>query len=839
MTEAATGRGSADGAPRPLSRHAIGRRILRREDPRLLAGHGCYTADVSPPGALHMAVVRSPLAHGRILAVDPAPALALDGVEAVLCDADVTALGAGPMPVAWRQPGQRNVANPLLAREKVLYVGQPVAVVLARDPYLAEDAAELVSLELEPLPAVTDALAALEPGAPLLHEAWGENVLAESVSGGGDPDARIDGAPIVLARRFRVHRHAGTPLETRAAVATYDPLADEVVAHLAQQVPHHARTVICEVCGWPESTLRVIAPDVGGGFGVKEYPYAEDALVCLLARRLRRPVKWVEDRREHFLSAVHARELVCDIELGAGEDGRIRGIRGRIVYDVGGHSSNQGIGPAKLAADMLPGPYDVQDYRMQVVGATTNKVPIGAYRGFGAPQAAFAMERLMDELAARTGLDRAEVRRRNFVAPDAFPYRAASGHLYDSGDYADALDRALERIGWDGFAAEREAAAAEGRLLGLGIASTVMAAGLAPSKILGMAGQGYGGWEPMLVRMDPSGRATVFTGSSAQGQGHATMMAQVCAERLGLDPEADVHVVAGDTGITPYAPASAIASRVGSVGAAAVLLASDAVADKLRALAAHALEASEHDVELGGGRAFVVGSPDRGVAIAELAHRAHLGHDLPDGVLPGLEATISYDPPNSSYPYATHAAVVELEPATGRLRILRYVVVHDCGTMVNPTIVEGQLIGGIVQGIGGALLERLAYDDGGQLLTTSFMDYLMPTAHDVPRLEVEMTETPTPFIPGGMKGMGEAGTLAPAAVLANAVADALGLEDGVDTLPLDPERVWTLARETAERARTRPRAAKPGAPPTTVTGGRATARRAGAPSRRARRRSGG
>jgi aerobic carbon-monoxide dehydrogenase large subunit len=789
---------SAPAAPavsRPLTRHAIGRRIRRREDPRLLAGRGRYTADVAPEGALHMCMVRSPHPHGRLHGIDASAALALDGVERVLTAADLARLGAGPMPVAWRQPDQRNVANPLLAQDKVLYVGQPVALVLARDPYLAEDAAELVALDVEPLPPLTDALAALEPGAPLLHEAWGENVLARSHSGSGDPDARIAASAIVLRRRFRIHRHAGTPLETRAAVATYDPLADQVVAHLSQQVPHHARTVICEVCGWPESRLRVIAPDVGGGFGVKEHPYAEDALVCLLAAHLRRPVKWVEDRREHFLSAVHARELICDVELGAGEDGRIEGIRGRIVYDVGGHSSNQGIGPAKLGADMLPGPYDVRDYRMEILGAVTSKVPIGAYRGFGAPQSTFVMERLMDELAARAGLDRAEVRRRNFVRPDAFPYRAASGHLYDSGDYGAALERALELVDYDGFPARRKAAAAEGRTLGLGIASVVMAAGLAPSRILGLAGQAYGGWEPMLVRMDPSGKATVFSGSASQGQGHQTMMAQVCAERLGLDPQADVEVVLGDTALTPYAPASAIASRVGSVAAAAVLLASDELAGKLRALAAHALEADADDVELRDGRAFVAGSPERGLAIAQLAHGAHLGHDLPDDVLPGLEASVSFDPPNSSYPYAAHAAVVELDRDTGALRILRYVVVHDCGTLVNPLIVEGQLHGGIVQGIGGALLERLAYDDGGQLLTTSFMDYLMPTAHDAPTLEVELTETPTPFIPGGMKGMGEAGTLAPAAVLGNAVADALGLDGaGVDTLPLDPERVWTLAR---------------------------------------------
>lgn len=797
MTDA---RVAAEPERAPLQRRAVGQRVPRVEDPRLLRGHGLYTGDLLPTDTLHMCVVRSPIPHGRLQSVDKAAALELDGVVAVLTEADIAELGVGEMPVGWSHPGQRNVTNPLLAREKVYYAGQPIAVVLAEDAYVAEDAAELVGLDLEQLPAVTETLAALEPDAPLLYEDWGENVLVEASVGDGDPATRIAAAEVTIEQRFRFHRHAGIPMETRAAVAVHDRETDQVTAWLTAQVPHHARTVLCEVCHWPDSRLRVIAPHVGGGFGVKEFPYAEDALVCLLARHLGRPVRWIEDRREHFLSAVHARESIWDVELGADADGRIVGVQGRVVYDIGGHSSNQGIGPARVAADMFCGPYDVPDYRMRVVGAMTNKVPIGAYRGFGAPQATFVRERLIDELARATGVDRAEVRRRNFIAPEDYPYQAPTGHLFDSAEHVRALDRTLELIGYDDLAERRSDAAARGRRLGIGIASMVMVAGLAPSRIAGQLGMAYGGWEAMNVRMDPTGKLTVYSGSASQGQGHETMMAQVAAERLGLDPEADVRVVLGDTANTPYAPASAIASRVGSVAAAALLMAGDVLAEKLRAVAAHMLEASADDIELSDGRAFVRGSKRAGLTLADVAHAAHLGHDLPDGTVPGLEASATLDPENSSYPFSTHAALIEVDPATGELRILRYVVVHDCGTIVNPTIVEGQLAGGIAQGIGGALLESLAYDESGQLVTTSFMDYLLPTADDVPRIEIEHTETPSPFIPGGMKGMGEAGTIAPAAVLANALTDALDLPaPGVVELPLDPGRVWALA-QTADAA---------------------------------------
>jgi aerobic carbon-monoxide dehydrogenase large subunit len=729
--------------------------------------------------------------------IDAGAALALEGVHGVLTAADLTALGVGELRVNWLQPGQRNVSNPVLAVDRVVYVGHPVAIVVAESPYVAEDAAGLVVLDVDVLPAVVGAEDALAADAPLLYPDWGTNVFARSVLEGGDVDSCFAAAPARVSGRYRVQRQAAMPMEPRASLATYDGATDEVVLWTSTMTPHLVRTMIAQTCGWPEHKLRVVAPDVGGGFGPKDHAYPEDVLVCVLARRFGRPVKWVEDRREHFIATHHAREQVWNVELAADEEGLVLGIRGRILYDGGGHSSNHGIGPAKFAAAMVPGPYDIRNYRMEVVGVVTNKVPSGAYRGFGAPQATFVVERLLDHLAGRLGLDRADVRRRNLVPADAMPYESVTRHLYDSGDYGRAFERLLELVDYAGFRSRQEEARREGRYLGIGIVPFVLAAGLASSRVLGSGGVGYGNYETAVVRMDPSGKATVFTGASSQGQGSATTLAQACAERLGIDPERDVVVVQGDSALTPYSSAGAIASRVAVVAGPAVLLAAEKLAGKLRRIAAHLLEASESDVELADGRAFPRGSPATGLDIAELAREAHLGHNLPDEIQPALEESQLFSPTTSNYPYGAHAAVVEVDPDTGTFEIDRYVVVSDSGTMMNPTIVEGQIYGGVVQGIGSAVLEELVYDDAGRLQTLSLMDYLLPTAADVPEIELELLETPAPDVPGGMKGAGEVGILAPTAVLANAVVDALsplGVE--VDELPLDPSRIWQLVAES-------------------------------------------
>lgn len=775
--------------------HVIGRRIPRREDRRLLQGKGHYTADTSEAGTLHLAVVRSQVPHGRILDIDVRDATAMEGVHLVVTAADLARDGVGEIPLSWLVPGMRQQSNPVLATDKVYFVGQPVAVVVADDPYLAEDAASAVFVDVEPLEAVVDAIDALESGAPLLYEEWGENVIATHTFRSGDPGA-VDG-DVRIAQRLRVHRFTGAPVETRVASARVDPDSRQVIAHLSMQVPHHCRTVLCETLGWPEAALRVIAPDVGGGFGIKEYPYAEDVLVCYLASRLGRSIRWIEDRREHLISAVHAREQIWDVEMTATSEGRVLAVQGRVLYNVGGHAANQGIGPGILSGSMLLGPYDIQNYELEVVGVTTNKVPAGAYRGFGVPQAVYVMERLLDELAARLNKDRADVRRINYIAPEAFPYASAAGHLYDSGDYRAALDRCLEMIGYGDFERRRAAAREEGRLLGIGFATVVQPSGLAPSPVAGSLGMSFGGYEIIHVRLDPEGRATIYCGSASQGQGHETTLAQACADRLGLDPLSDVTVVLGDTGRTPYSPASAIASRVGSVAGSATIQASDMIREKLALIAAEQLEASVDDLEFVDRSVQVRGTPTAAVPIAELAHEAHTGHHLPEGVTPGLEAVFSYDPANSSYPFGVHAAVVEVEPTTGRLHIADYAVVHDCGVMLNPMVVDGQICGGIAQGIGGAVYEHLAYDAEGEPLATTLMDYLLPSAEEIPNIRIEHTVTPTPFIPGGMKGVGEAGASAPAAVLSNAVADALGLHNfEVHELPLDPPRVWRLAAES-------------------------------------------
>jgi carbon-monoxide dehydrogenase large subunit len=771
----------------------LGRRTRRLEDTRLITGRGRYTDDIHIPGMLHAALVRSPVAHGLLRGIDASAALALEGVHGLLTASDLAALGVGELRVNWVHPGQRNSSNPVLAVDRVYYVGHPVAIVVAESRYVAEDAAELIVLDIDELPAVVNAEDALTPDAPLLYPDWHTNVVVETILEGGEVEVCFSAAPVCLPGRFRVQRQAAMPMEPRASLADYDSATDEVVLWTSTMTPHLVRTMIAQACGWPEHKLRVVAPDVGGSFGPKDHAYPEDVLVCVLARRFGRPVKWIEDRREHFLATLHAREQVWDVELAADEEGRVLGVRGRLLYDSGGHCSNHGIGPALLAAGMMPGPYDIRNYRMEIVGVVTNKVPSGAYRGFGAPQATFVIERLLDRLAGRLNLDRAEVRRRNLIPADAMPYESITHHRYDSGDYRQALEGLLELVDYTGFRSLQEQAWKEGRYLGIGIVPFVMAAGLAPSRVLGSGGVAYGNYETALVRMDPTGKVTVFTGASSQGQGSATALAQACAERLGVDPERDIVVVQGDTALTPYSPAGAIASRVAVVAGPAVLLASDKLADKLRRIAAHLLEVSGLDIELADGRAFPRGSPATGLDVAELAREAHHGHNLPDEIAPTLEESQLFSPSTSNYPFGAHAAVVEVNPDNGKFEIERYVVVNDSGTMINPTIVEGQIYGGIVQGIGSAKLEELVYDDNGQLQTMSFMNYLLPTAADVPEIELELRETPAPDVPGGMKGAGEIGILPPTAVLANAIVDALsplGVE--VDELPFDPSHIWQL-----------------------------------------------
>jgi carbon-monoxide dehydrogenase large subunit len=750
---------------------------------------------------LEAVVVRSPVAHGRLLSVDKEEAVSRPSVRAVLTAQDLTDIGVGSIPVGAVVPEQRSMAYPALANDKVWYVGQPIAVVVASNRYSAEDAAELVHLEIEELPVVTDTLAALRSDAPLLNEDWGTNIAAWYVIEGGQVDRAFEGAAHVVSDRFRIQRQTGCPMETRGAVATYEPASDQITAWISTQAAHHTATLICDVCGWSQNSIRVVAPDVGGAFGTKEPLQAEELIVCALARHLRTSIRWIEDRAEHFLSTVHAREQVWDVELAADSAGRLLGARGRVISNVGGHLSNNGIAPALKGVSMFPGPYDFDNIRVEVLGVLTNKVPGGAYRGFGAPQAAFVMERLVDDLAAETGTDRAEFRHRAFIRPDRLPRTTATGRRYDSGNYAHALSTALRLIDYQKFFAAQQELRARGRYLGLGIASFVMVAGLAPSSVLGASGAKLGGHQSAVVRMDPTGTVALFVGASSQGQGHATTLAQICAELLCLDPRQDVKVISGDSVFTPDDPSGAVGSRVASVGGTAVAAASDRLRRKLVRLAAHLLEASESDITLADKRAFVRGAQARGMGFPELAMAAHLGHDLPAGMLPGLTEQWTHEPENSNYPYATHAGIVEVDGETGEVRVLRYVVANDSGTVLNPLIVEGQIRGGVAQGLGGALLEHIPYDANGQC-PTSLMDYLLPLATDIPDVEIELSETSAPEVPAGIKGAGEIGTIGPMAVVGNAVTDALRpIGVTVTELPLDEDRVWRLVNTHPNRTR--------------------------------------
>jgi carbon-monoxide dehydrogenase large subunit len=792
---------SATVAPR---RGLVGQSVKRVEDPRLLTGRGCYVDDVDLPGMLHMAIVRSQLAHARVLAIGTERAEAIPGVHLVMTAAGLETTGARDLAVTWIQPGQKSVAHPLLVRDKVRFVGEALAIVVAEDRYIAEDAADLIDVEYEDLPSVVDAVAALEPGAPLLHDDWGDNLIVELRSENGDAERAFREAEVVVRKRLKSHRYMACPLETRGVVASVDALTGELTIWISVQAPHRVRTHLAATLGWPEHRLRVIAPDVGGGFGLKDDAYVDEVLAAVASIATGRPVKWIEDRREHFLASMHAREQLHEVELAATRDGRITAMRDRIVADNGAYCATIGVGPLATTLIALPGPYRFQDYSVQGLAVATNKVPSGGYRGFGITQAAFVTERMVDILARELDLDPAEVRRRNFIQPDEFPFRSASGLVYDSGDYPHALERALELLGYDEWRGRQAEWAATGRYVGIGICSYVELTGLAPSKTMAASGMAIGGYENVVVRMDPQGRATVLTGLSSTGQSHRTTLAQICATELAI-PLEDVAVVQGDTAQTPYAPAGSIGSRGAAVGGAAVLLASRRLREKIVHVAAHLLEANPSDLDLDEGLIFVRGNRGSGIPVRAAAAAALLGHDLPDGMKPGLEEHELYDPIDIAYSYATHAAVIEVDVATGLLQFHRYVVVHDCGTVINPAVVDGQVVGGTAQGIGGAVLEELVYGDDGQLLTTSFMDYLLPSSSDVPPIVLDHTETPSPHVPGGMKGVGEGGAIGPPAAVANAVEDALrpfGVE--VTETPLSPGRVWALIAAARQRAEERP-----------------------------------
>jgi aerobic carbon-monoxide dehydrogenase large subunit len=771
------------------------RRIPLPSARRLVTGGGRYVANISAPGMLHAAFTRSVWPHASIAAIDPGPALAVPGVRAVFGFSDLERIGVGKLPVGWVLPGQHAVSNDVLARDRVRYVGEPVAVVVADSEAAAEEGADAVWVDYVPLTAITDVEQALAVDAPLLHPEWGENVMARLTTETGDVSAAFAEGAVVVADRFHVGRTACAPMEGRGALASYDRFRDEITLVSSTQCPHHVRADLAACLSRPERSIRVVAPDVGGSFGAKDNASGPEAVLCLLAAHLRRPLRWIEGRGEQLAATGHSREQVLDIELAADGHGRVLAVRGRILLDAGAYSSIHGMGTAVYALQLLPGPYRIESFRVEALGVMTNKAPSGAYRGYGAPEAAFVIEGLMDRLARQLRVDPAEIRRRNLLSPAEFPYRTATGLDYDECDLPRMLSRALKKSGYDEFRAGRRSGGyPDGQPReGMGIACCVLMGGFGSSRAAAEAGMHYGGYETAVVRMDADGRATVFTGLPTQGQGLDGALAQICAARLGLDPVQDVSVVSGDTAITPYSPVGPIASRGAAVGGSAVRRAADLVAGDLERAASIMLEAPPSAIELAGGRATVRGAPGQGLPVAAIASAVKQGSLQDQGVEPTLEAICSFEPPDQTYSFAIHVARVSLDPETGLVKVGRYYAISDCGTMINPAVVEGQVVGGIVQGIGGALTEEAAYSADGQPLATTAMDYLVPTAVEAPHIEAEFLETPTPRTATGARGAGELGIIGPAAAIAGAIADALGpdLEAPART-PMTPERVWRL-----------------------------------------------
>jgi aerobic carbon-monoxide dehydrogenase large subunit len=773
----------------------LGARVRRLEDPRVLLGRTRFVDDVQLPGALAIAFVRSPHAHARIRSVDVGEAQRASGVHAVLAASDLEGF-LPPLRVehdpAVDRPPCRTVVWPVLASGKVRFVGEAVVAVLAESRAQAEDAAALVEIDWDPLDPVVDVERAAVPGAPRVHAEWPDNVFQRVEASLGDVSGAFRAAAVVVSERFRSGRHLALPMEGRGVVASWDPAAEMLTVWASTQMPHVLRAEIARFVSLGEHSVRVIAVDVGGGFGLKAHVFPEELLAAALARRIARPVEWIEDRREHLAASQHARDQIVRAELAVANDGTFLGLRAHVTCDIGAYTEYPWpTFEANVTTMAMPGPYTLRAFAYETLSVATNKCSIGSYRGVGQPIGVLAMERLIDMAAEKLGLDRAEIRRRNMIARDQHPYTTVLGTEIESGSHRECLAKALEMIDAGGLLGRQEQARARGHRRGLGIASYVEAT--APSsKVWQMLGPAVGGCEPATVRMETDGRVVVAVGVNSQGQSHETTFAQIAADRLGVSL-ADVRVVQGDTATTPRGWVTG-GSKGAVVTGGAVLRAAETVRAKILFAASRLAEIPEADLDLRDGAVRHLGDGASIVAIADVARAIWLGRAaLPPADEPGLEVTVRYEPPPLTHSNATHAVEVDVDVETGRVEIVRYVVVEDCGTILNPLVVDGQIQGGVAQGIGSALYEEIVYDENGQLLTGTLMDYLPPTAADVPRVEIAHIETPSPYTAGGMKGMGEGGAIAPPAAIANAVADALReFSPGVNRLPLTPERVLAM-----------------------------------------------
>ena len=777
----------------PPRARLLGQSLRRVEDRRYVTGQAAYVGNLQLPGMLHLAFARSPVAHGALRGVDLAETLAVPGVVAAVTGADIAEeckpIRADVTDECWQGSEQWP-----LALERVRFAGEAVVAIVARSRYEAEDGADLALLDIEALPPVTSIDGALAEGAPRVHETWRDNCFVTRGVEGGDIDRALADAPRRLQVTCSVGRHGAIPMETRGCVASYDRMDRRLTLWSSHQMPHVLRTVVAGLIGLPEHRLRVIAPDVGGGFGIKSNIYPEELVTCLLALRLGRPVKWIEDRREHMMTAAHARDHRHTLDVAYDDDGRILGVDAKIWVDCGAYSMfpwTAAMEPG-TAISMIPGPYRIENYRAIGHALATNKTPAGPYRGIARVPAAFSIERAIDQIALDLGLEPIEVRRRNLVRPEDLPYLSVTGNIYDSGSYLESLDELERLVAIDDLRAWQAAQRGQGRNVGIGLACFTEQTAHGVQEYVRRRVPFVFGYDKSLVRMDPSGMATVFTGIHSHGQGMETTLAQIAADQLGLGIE-DVRIVYGDTDATPYGNGT-FGSRSAVLCGGATELAARKVGDKLREVGAFLLDADPDDMELHDGAVCSVTDPSLRISVAEVAHVIHLRPDrLPAGADPVLEAVASYDaePGRGTYSNGAHLAVVEVDPETGQVRLLRYACVDDCGRMINPMIVEGQIHGAVCQAIGGTLYEEFQFDDAGNPLSTTFLDYLMPNALDIPDIEVVSIETPSPFTINGLKGTGESGTIGPPAAIAAAVEDALSPIGAVfvSETPLTPERV--------------------------------------------------
>ena len=765
----------------PISKF-VGARIKRREDPNLIRGLGQYVDDVKLPDMLHAAILRSPYAHAKINRIDTDAACQYPGVVAVFTGAELRDQ-IGTLPTTAENPTLRIPKHYVLAVDKVCYLGEGVAAVVAEDRYRARDALDLIHVEYEPLAVVTDPEQALAPGSPVIHSEWSDNVAFRWEQKQGDVEKAFQQAHKVVTQKLVHQRLAPNAIETRGVVARYLAAEKKLTVWSSTQIPHLLKTHLAHMLNLPENQVRVIAPDVGGGFGSKLNVYAEEALLGHLALKLNRPVKWSEERSENMRATIHGRGQVGEVQAAVKKDGTLLGLRYQVVADIGAY--HQLFTPAipPFTGLMLSGCYKIPAISITVTAAFTNKMSTDAYRGAGRPEATYVIERLMDRVAQELKIDPVTVRRKNFPQPNEFPFKTATGLTYDSGNYQLALNKALKLAGYEKLRREQKRLRSRGRYLGIGLSTYVEICAMGP-----------GFWEYGKVEVDRAGKATVWSGASPHGQGQKTSFAQIVADQLGLDLD-DITVIHGDTDAVSKGIGT-FGSRATAVGGIAVYQAAEKVREQARELASHLLEVDADDLLFADGRISVKGVPRKALTIQQIAQQAHTVKNLPKGMEPGLSAEATFEPSNFTFPFGTHICVVEIDPQTGSVEIKQYVAVDDCGKVINPLLVDGQVQGGIVQGLGQALYEQVVYDDHGQLLTGSLMDYALPRAADLPRLTLARTETPTPVNPLGIKGIGEAGTIGSTPAVVSAVVDALA-PFGVThiDMPLTPQKIWRLCHE--------------------------------------------